>query len=406
LQQGVGLLGIEQAVALVLEHVPPVGEERVPLAKSVHRVVARDLHALVDSPSVNASLKDGYALRSKDVESASPERPVSMKLRGLSAAGSEDMLRVAPGEAVRVLTGARIPEHADAVLSEEFAVRRGDQIEAFNVAEPGRNVLQKGTDVRIGQRVAAGGRALTPGLVGLLAAAGHSAVLVHSRPSVAIIATGDEVVLPGRPLPEGKLYASNLATLDAWCKRYRFGSRLEVVGDDPGQLGWALERAVAEADAVLTSGGAWTGDRDMVMRVLERLGWRRVFHRVRIGPGKAVGFGMLKGKPVFTLPGGPPSNLTAFLQVALPGLLKQSGRSRTSLPTLSVRMAEDVHGRSPDWTQYLFGRLEQREPWLLFHPLRGVSRLRDMAEAQAVAAIPEGVTTIPGGATVTAQWLM
>jgi molybdopterin molybdotransferase len=247
---------------------------------------------------------------------------------------------------------------------------------------------------------------LTPGLVGLLAAAGHSAVPVHCRPSVAIIATGDEVVLPGRPLPDGKLYASNLATLDAWCKRYRFGSRLQVVGDDPGQLAGALEQAVAEADAVLTSGGAWTGDRDMVIGVLERLGWRRVFHRVRIGPGKAVGFGMLKQKPVFTLPGGPPSNLTAFLQVALPALLKQSGRSQTSLPTLSVRMAEDVHGRSSDWTQYLFGRVEQRGSRMLFHSLRGTSRLQDMAEAQAVVAIPEGITTIPVGATVTPQWLM
>jgi len=342
-------LGIEQALQRTLSSLGPVGVETVSLAEAVDRVAARMLSSMVDSPSVDASLKDGYALVSKDVEQASRERPVRLRVIGLTAAGQEDSSpRVTPGTASRILTGAKVPPHADAVLSEEFATRSRDHIEAFNDAGPGRNVLEKGADVRAGQQVVGRGEVLSPGLVGLLAAAGYSELPVYRNPSVTVIATGDEIVVPGRTLPEGKLYASNLATLDAWCKRYRFGSRFEVVGDDPGQLGWALERAVAEADAVLTSGGAWTGDRDMVMRVLERLGWRRVFHRVRIGPGKAVGFGMLKGKPVFTLPGGPPSNLTAFLQVALPGLLKQSGRSRTSLPTLAVRMAEDVHGRSQD----------------------------------------------------------
>jgi len=400
------MLGIEEALKLTLESIERKGEETIALADAGGRVAARSLAAFVDSPSVDASLKDGYAVLSKEVEKASPDHPVRLKVIGVTAAGGESSLRIFPGTTVRILTGARIPDNADAVLSEEFAVREGDWIEAFNVAEPGRNVLGRGSDVCAGREVVAGGTVLTPGLVGLLAAAGYSVVPVCERPSVAIVATGDEVVLPGKPLPEGKLYASNLATLDAWCKRYNMVSRMAAVPDRADAIESALDRALAESDAVITSGGAWTGDRDMVAGILRRMGWREVFHRIRIGPGKAVGFGLAGRKPVFLLPGGPPSNLTAFLQIALPGLLKLSGRTEVGLPTVVVRMAEEVHGRSVDWTQYLFGRIERRESELLFHPLRSSSRLRSMAEAEAVAAIPEGEKWIAKGALVRAQWLL
>ena len=144
----------------------------------------------------------------------------------------------------------------------------------------------------------------------------------------------------------------------------------------------------------------------MVVGILERLGWKEVFHRIRIGPGKAVGFGLLRHKPVFVLPGGPPSNLTAFLQITLPGLLKLAGSSDPGLPTLAVRLAEDIHGRSIDWTQYIFGRLERLEGDVLFHPLRTASRLQSMAHAQAVVAIPEGRRVFEKGQRVMAQWLV
>jgi molybdopterin molybdotransferase len=400
------LLGIDQALKQTLESISPMGEETVAITDSIDRVAARALSALVDSPSVNASLKDGYAVLSKDVDQARRERPVRLEVTGLTAAGGETTARLVPGTAVRVLTGARIPENADAVLSEEFTVRRENEIEAFNDAGPGRNVLQKGTDVRIGQQVVSSGQVLTPGKVGLLAAAGHSEVPVYEIPTVAIVATGDEVVLPGRPLPEGKLYASNLVTLDAWCKRYRFPTLTGAVPDDADGIAAALNQAVSEADAVLTSGGAWTGDRDMVVSILDRMGWRQAFHLVRMGPGKGVAFGNLRNVPVFILPGGPPSNLMAFFQIALPGLLKRSGRSQVGLPTLAVRMAEDVHGRSADWTQYLYGRIEHDASGAVFHPLRTSSRLRSIAEAEAIVTIPEGDILISKGETVIAQGLM
>ena len=140
--------------------------------------------------------------------------------------------------------------------------------------------------------------------------------------------------------------------------------------------------------------------------ILERLGWRQLFHRIRIGPGKAVGFGLLKGKPVFILPGGPPSNLMGFLQIALPGLLKLAGHRHTGLPTIAVKLEHDLTGRFTDWTQFIYGTLQKGDDLPLFRSLRGKSRLQSMAEAQAVAAIAEGKTMLAAGSIINAQLLV
>ena len=397
-------VGLDEALKLTLERINPILEtESATLLDSVDRVVSEDLYALVDSPSVDASLKDGYAVSAQGVEKATPEHPVRLRVAGCMVAGGQQDFHVTPITTVRVLTGAKIPQGANAVVSEEFVKTVGDSVLVNNNAEPGRNILAKGDDVALGQRLVRRGCCLTPGLVGLLAAAGYGCASVVRNPRVAIVATGDEVVEPGRPLPEGKLYASNMTTLGAWCRRYKIQTQMAIVKDDPDQILNVLHRHSQDADAIMTSGGAWTGDRDMVAQILERLGWEQVFHRIRIGPGKAVGFGLLKEKPVFILPGGPPSNLMGFLQIALPGLLKLSGDLRPGLPVANVRLASDLTGRHADWTQFFFGVLEPQEEMPLFHPLRGSSRLRSMAEAQAIAAIPEGKSHLPAGTVIPAQ---
>ncbi|MCP4716963.1 MAG: molybdopterin molybdenumtransferase MoeA, partial [Deltaproteobacteria bacterium] len=210
----------------------------------------------------------------------------------------------------------------------------------------------------------------------------------------------------GRPLPEGKLYASNMATLGAWCARYGMKSRMALVKDDLDEMFQTLKRLLAESDAVITSGGAWTGERDMVARTLDRLGWDQVFHRIRLGPGKAVGFGLFDGKPVFILPGGPPSNLMGFLQIALPGLMTLAGHSKPGLPTAPVRLGADLKGRHVDWTQLVSGTIEARTDLPVFHPIKKTSRLQSMAEAEAVVAIVEGKTRLAKGAVVHAQLLI
>ena len=342
---------------------------------------------------------------SEEVAAASAEHPVRLSVTGMMAAGEKQDIRVVPGTTVRVLTGAKIPTGADAVVSEEFVRIEGREVLVGTFAEIGRNILARGSDVGRGKVVARKGSRLTPGMVGMLAAAGHSSVSVIRTPMVGILATGDEVVAPGQPLPEGKLYASNITTLGAWCRRYRMKTRLALVRDDPEEIYNVLKTLSNHADAVVTSGGAWTGDRDMVVRILDRLGWQRAFHRIRIGPGKAVGFGLLEGKPVFILPGGPPSNLMGFLQIALPGLLTLAGHSRPGLPVTPVRTASDLVGRHIGWTQFIFGMIEKRPDLPVFYPLKGASRLKSMAEAEAVAAIPEGEILIPAGTVIPVQLL-
>jgi molybdopterin molybdotransferase len=399
-------LGLNQALKLTLEGVRPLPVERVELLEGLNRVLAHDVVAKVDSPSIDASLKDGYAVISSQVDGASKERPMQLELIGSMAAGGSDDLRVRPDTTVRILTGAKIPQGADAVVAEEFVIVDKRSVLVQIDAEPGRNILPKSCDVARGEIVARRGAFLTPGLVGLLAAAGHSHVEVVRRPEVAIIATGDEVVAPGRPLPDGKLYASNITTLGGWCRKFGLKVHLSVVKDDPEEIFNALKGAAASFDAIVTSGGAWTGDRDLVAQTLERLGWRQVFHRIRIGPGKAVGFGTLESRPVFILPGGPPSNLMGFLQISLPGLHKLSGLQSTGLPQANVRLATELTGRFADWTQFIYGVLDRQSDPARFYRLDNKSRLRSMAEAEAIVAIPEGRTVLPSGSLVSAQLLV
>jgi molybdopterin molybdotransferase len=143
----------------------------------------------------------------------------------------------------------------------------------------------------------------------------------------------------------------------------------------------------------------------MVAQVFEGLGWQQYFHRIRIGPGKAVGFGMLEGKPVFILPGGPSSNLMGFLQIALPGLLALAGHANPHLPRINARLAADLEGRQRDWTDFFFGRLEEEEGFPVFHPLKDSSRLRAIAEAEAIASIPEEQEYLLKGSVISVQLL-
>jgi len=398
-------IGYPEAIKTVLSRISPMEAHSMPIGECADRVVAEVLYAIVDSPSVHASQKDGYAVRSRALQSASLQTPVRLKIVDTAAAGLPAEKELSDGGAIRILTGARIPEGADAVVAEEYAHPDNDYIIATNTADPGRNIIPKGADVTLGERLCRRGDRLTPGLLGILAAAGFGDIPVFEIPTVAIIATGDEVVVPGYPLPEGKLYASNMATLNAWCKRYGMATTLQVVRDEWGALKESLLSAVDTCDAILTSGGAWTGDRDLVAMVLDDLGWKKCFHRIRIGPGKAVGFGMFREKPVFILPGGPPSNLTAFLQIALPGLLRLGGYASPQLPRITAVLKKDVPTGHMDWTQFMFGEIRYEKGTAYFFPHEMKSRLQSMAQATAMARIPEGVSRSQEGSMVQVQLL-
>ncbi len=399
-------IGLEEALNLLEKELSPLPTEEVPLLDALDRILGADIFARVNAPSVDASTKDGYAVVSSDIDHASEQHPVLLKQSSIIHAGDELVSPVTSGTTVRILTGARIPPGAQSVVAEEFTRKEGNYICVMNNAEPGRNILFCGSDIEKGRLVAASTTKITPGLLGLLAAAGYSRLPVIKKPSVAIIATGDEVVAPGKPLSEGKLYASNLITLSAWCRRFGFDVELDIVEDSSTAIEHSLTEYHQRCDAIITSGGAWTGEHDLVAKVLEKMGGRTVFHRLRIGPGKATGLVLLNDRPVFILPGGPPSNLMGFLQIALPGLCKLAGMKNSPISETVVRLNKPLHTRFPDWTQFIYGHLEETEDddTPLFSPIVTNSRLRSMAEADAVVAIAEGITELPEG-KVSAQLL-
>lgn len=398
------MISFNEAYRQTLEHIQPLGVETVPLLAAGGRIAAQDLHSKVDSPTVDASLKDGYALLGEDVREASPESPVRLKLVGSAAAGGgwDGILR--SGEAIRILSGAPLPKGSDSVVSEEYTHALQGAVDILSDAGNGRNILPKGTDILAGQFLVPAGKRLYPTMIGLLAAAGFQEVPVFRHPRVAVVATGDEVLAPGQPMVEGKLYASNLFTLASWCLRFGFEVETFVLPDEEEKIREALATCLEKYDAVLTSGGAWKGERDLVVHILDALGWQKVYHRVRLGPGKAVGFGAFEGKPVFCLPGGPPSNHMAFLQLGLPGLQRLAGEPEPGLPQTLAVLESDISGQI-DWTQCVHGRLVQEERRLLFRPMKYLSRLQEMAHTEAVAMIPEGQDRIPAGSTILVQVL-
>ncbi len=397
-------ISYNEAYTQTIDNIQALPGETIALVESVGRIPACDHPASVDSPSADSSLKDGFAVLAQDIAQASEEAPVQLQLAGTSAAGGGWHGELQHGQAVRILTGAPVPAGAESILAEEYARVEGQSVLALRSAEPGRNILRRGSDVHKGQVLASQGEPLRPPTVGLLAAGGYAQIEVVRQPRVHILATGDEVVAPGEALGEGKLYASNLVTLAAWCRRYGFSVHTSIAPDEAEPLRAALQHHLAEGDALLTSGGAWSGDRDLTVRMLDELGWQKFYHRVRIGPGKAVGFGLYDGKPVFCLPGGPPSNHMAFLQLALPGLQKLAGWSNPGLPTRLARLEETVRGQI-DWTQYIHGRLSKDGSGLHFHPITDASRLQMMSETEAVLAIPEGEEEILAGSMVWVQEL-
>jgi molybdopterin molybdotransferase len=397
-------ISFQEALDLINASVPTMDAENLPLHLLPGRVLAADVFSKVDSPSLHTSLKDGYAVVAQDLSLATNRQPVRLKVLGRVTAGDKTVYKVERGLSVKVLTGAPIPEGADAVLPEEFCRSENEDILCLDTTQAGRNVLEKGTDIRIGEKIAGKGEILSPPLLGLLASAGWSRASAYKTPRVSIIATGDEVLAPGQPLKKGKLYASNLVEISSWLTRWGIEYRVNIVPDSSE----AIERAVLDdlpyVDAYVTSGGAWGSERDLVIKVLDHLKWDGIFHRSRMGPGKAVGFGLLEQKPFFSLPGGPPSNEMAFLQLALPAILSMAGHRGTLFPIVPASLEGAVKGQL-EWTNFVPANvfMKQNEFWA--KPIKQKSRLQGMAKKDAIIIIPEDSDGFLTGETILVQIL-
>ncbi len=407
IDEGTDYVGYQEAFNLIASNVRPVGVEELSLESSVDRIAAGDVVAQVSYPSTDVSLKDGFAVKSIDAVSASMQSPVYLKVTGSAFAGFRFDGEVKKGSAVKICSGAPIPGGADAVVSAEFC----DEISPEEVrikadAEPGRNILRAGGEVKAGATIVSEGRRLLPGNLGLAAAAGISRVSVYRRPQVAVVGVGDEVVAPGENISPGQLYASNLVTMESWLTSFGISCVTSVVNDSEEDIKRELKKHLSGVDVILTSGGAWGSERDLVIGSLDRLGWREIFHHVRMGPGKGIAFGLWEGKPVFCLPGGPASNEMAFLQLALPGLLRMGGDVRHPLQTVNARLTEGLQARHRAWTEFKDATLLRDAAGNYSVELyKNRSRLQAIASANSLICIPEGSESLRSGALVPVQIL-
>ena len=407
IDEGTDYVGYREAFDIINSNVRPGKLEKLPLVLSVGRIAAEDIVAEVSYPSVDVTLKDGFAVISADVEKASARHPVRLKVTGSIYAGLKYEGKVERGNAVKVCSGAPIPVGADAVVSGEFCEEATpDAVLIKADAGKGRNVLKAGGEVNAGETIVRKGERLLPGSLGLAAAAGINRVSVYTRPKIAIVGVGDEVVAPGEYLHPGQLYASNLVTMEAWLASFGISCVASVVKDNEEAIKRELLKYLHDFDVILTSGGAWGSERDLVIGSLDRLGWQELFHHVRMGPGKGIAFGLWEGTPVFCLPGGPASNEMAFLQLALPGILRMGGDNSHPLRTVSARLTENIKGRHPAWTEFKDAVLTRDSSGS--HSVRlykNRSRLQAIASADSLICIPEGADSLKSGDIVNVQIL-
>jgi molybdopterin molybdotransferase len=297
------MLAVEQALARITAAFAPLPSEWVHLAAAADRVLAQDLVAARDQPPGDTSAMDGYAVRATDLASGS----ATLRLIGSAPAGRTFERPLAPGETVRIFTGGLLPDGADAVALQENATAEGDRIRIEGAPEPGAYVRPAGLDFRRGERALPAGRRLSARDIGLAAALNHAWLPVRRRPRIALLATGDELVLPGQPLERSQIVNSNSVALAAMVRHWG-GEAIDlgIARDDPEALA-AVTSQLRGVDLVVTLGGASVGERDLVRGVLGAHGLELDFWQIAMRPGKPLMFGRVQDVPLLGLPGNPVS---------------------------------------------------------------------------------------------------
>jgi molybdenum cofactor synthesis domain-containing protein len=324
------LLSLDEAKSRIEQAFSPksLGVEEVPLLKAVGQVLAENVASPIDVPPFNRSTVDGFAVRASDTFAAEEHSPVVLKLAGRVDVGDVSDTSVKKGNTLEIVTGAPLPNGADAVVMVENTSETNGDIFAYKAVTKGENVMKMGSDIRKGETVIRRGTILSSRELGVLAALGLSFVRVFRQPRVAIVSTGAEIVEPGKPLPPGKIYDINTytltaAVLESGAEPIGFG----IVRDDSESLRNRLREAVDSADVVLTSGGVSVGPKDIVPKIIGEIGKPGlVVHGIAVKPGKPVAVAVVKDKLIFSLPGHPTSSLLMFHLLVRPILFRMAGR--------------------------------------------------------------------------------
>lgn len=398
-------VAVEELLDRVLRTVRPLAVRPTPLLEALGLRSAEEVVSPVSLPAFDNSAMDGYAVLAADVATASAADPVRLPVAGEIGAGRGGVVSLAPGTAVKIMTGAPIPAGCDAVVPYEWTDRGAESVVVRQAPAVGAHLRRTGEDVETGDLLLAAGTLIGPRQVGLLAGVGRDAVAVRPRPRVVVISTGSELREPGAELGRDSIYDANSFLLAAAVREAgATAQRVGIVPDDADTFRGALADHLAGADLIVTSGGVSEGDYDVVKESLRALGtvW---FGAVAMQPGKPQGFGTVgeAAVPIFTLPGNPVSSYVSFQVFVLPAIRRLrgltpevppagTGRLRTSVTSPAgrrqfLRAAYDVDARVPVPELSLVGG-------------PGSHLLGDLAGANALVVVPEDVTALPAGAEV------
>lgn len=331
------MLSVDEARARILAPLRPTAPEIVALPDAWGRILAAPVTARLTQPPADMSAMDGYAVRAADCVVGA-----RLPIIGRAPAGRPFAGALTPATTVRLFTGSVIPDGADTVVPQEDVEREGDAITVAVMPQAGRHIRRAGQDFKQGDTIVPAGVRLGARAIGLIAAGNHPWAAVHRRPQIAILATGDEIVLPGEPLGAGGIVSSNAHALAALV---RAGGGVPVVfpiaADDPGAIAAAADR-LSGIDLLVTTGGASVGEHDLVQSGLSERGFALDFWRIAMRPGKPLLFGRLGAVPVLGLPGNPVSAFVCAILFLLPALARLGGLANATLPTIPARLGKPL----------------------------------------------------------------
>jgi len=411
------MVSVEEALQKILSRIEVLEPERKPILDSLGQVLAEDVYSTIDIPPLDNSAMDGYAVKAEDTHGVSEASPKILSVTGKVAAGSMPKGEVKRGSAIRIMTGAPLPQGADAVVpfedTDEVARKAShrdlSQIGILREVREGMNVRRKGEDIAKGSLVLKKGTVLRPSEIGVLASLGRPTVAVIRRPIVSILATGDELTDIDQPLPAGKIYNSNTYTIAAEVRQYGGIAKILGIGRDSVR---SLEQKIDEgldSDMLITSGGVSKGDYDVVKDVLAKCG-EITLQTVCMKPGKPSAFGMIgKGSrkiPHLGLPGNPVSSMVTFEQFARPAILKMMGKSNLAKPSIRAIMEDDIVNTD---MRRLFARVTVAKRNGKYYARvtgpQGSGILTSMVKANGLAVIPENTKRVKKGDIVEVQML-
>ncbi|HIH62625.1 MAG TPA: molybdopterin molybdotransferase MoeA [Methanobacteriales archaeon] len=305
------LLPVKETFRLLDENQKITSEETINLINAHGRVNSRRLISKLDSPPFDKAAMDGYAIRAEDTFQARVDNPIKLKVIDAIGAGKVSNVKIRNGEAVKIATGAPIPEGADAVIMEEYTYKNGDEIEIRQPTSPGENIAPKGEDIKAGEIILEPGTVMRPQELAIAASAGYNTIKVYKKPRVKIIITGDELIEPRTKPGPGQIINSNKYALKALVESAKASPTVEHSPDNPKILEEKIEETIQEYDMIITTGGTAISKGDIVVDTVDKLG-RVIFHGVAIRPGKPLAFGLVEDKPVFMLSGYPVAAMVQF----------------------------------------------------------------------------------------------